>query len=70
MLSNLFLGFQRKESAANAEHIMNPVQDFGTTFKEVQELLLLSIQMFFSDKQQSPVCTKHTGENISVVLCP
>jgi len=25
--------------------------------------------MFFSDKQQCPVCTKHTGENISVVLC-
>ena len=36
MLSSQFLGFQRKESAENAEHIMNLVSDFGTTFKEVQ----------------------------------
>lgn len=36
MVSNHFLGFLRKESAKNAEHIKNPVRDFGTTFKEVQ----------------------------------
>jgi hypothetical protein len=70
MLSNQLSGFQRKKPAENAEHFMNPVCDFGSTFKEDQELLLLSIQMFFSDKQQCSVCTKHTGENISVVLCP
>lgn len=70
MLSNQLSGFQRKEPAENAECIMNPVCDFGTTFKEDQKLLLLSIQMFFSDKQQCSVCTKHTVENISMVLCP
>jgi hypothetical protein len=50
MLSNQFLGFKRKEPAENAQHIMNPVHNFGTTFKEDQELLLLSIQMFFNDE--------------------
>jgi len=54
-----FMGFQRKESAENAEHITNPVCDFGTTFKEVQQLLLLSIQMFFSDKQQCRLHQTH-----------